>query len=91
MKYILYFVIWYKWHNLSHWKYYTHKQSVVGFFIIVLYLFWSKIQNEDFVMSVIKPPLTNAPEIATSFTFGTFDVTVTPSEQTGLDGSSALL
>lgn len=42
-------------------------------------------------MSVIKPPLTNAPEIATSFTFGTFDVTVTPSEQTGLDGSSALL
>lgn len=42
-------------------------------------------------MSVIKPPLTNAPEIATSFTVGTFDVIVTPSEQTGLDGSSALL
>lgn len=42
-------------------------------------------------MSVIKPPFTNAPEIATSFTLETLEVTVTPSEQTGLDGSSALL
>lgn len=75
----------------SQKKYYTHKQSGVGFFINVLYLFWSRTQNEDFVMSVIKPPFTNAPEIATSLTFGIFDVTVTPSEQTGLDGSSALL
>lgn len=69
----------------------TYTQCFVGLSINFRTLVSSKTQIEDLEVSVTSPPLTNAPEMATSLTFGIAVVTVTPSEHTGLEGSSALL
>ena len=70
---------------------YTYKHSFVGFSTNLRKRSSCKIQKVDLLRSVTIPPLMYAPDIATSLTLGIADVTVTPSEHTGLDGSNALL
>lgn len=69
----------------------TYTQFFVGLSINFRTLVSSKTQTDDLKASVTRPPLMNAPEMATSLTLGIAVVTVTPSEHTGLEGSSALL